>query len=224
VSHELRTPLTSIRSFSEILLDNPALEQERRQEFLRIIVTESERLTRLINRMLDLAKIEAGKLEWHMETVSASEVAREAATALGQLYRDKNVALDLNLRDDVPATFVDRDRLFQVVVNLLSNAVKFSPKDVGRVSLSVESDGGGVLLSVIDNGPGVAPQDRDVIFERFRQVGDTLTAKPQGSGLGLAISRMIIDHFGGRAWVEDARGGGAMFRIWLPRQQAASAA
>jgi Na+/proline symporter/signal transduction histidine kinase len=224
VSHELRTPLTSIRSFSEILLDNPALEQRQRQEFLRIIVTESERLTRLINDMLDLAKIEAGKLEWHMERVSASEVAREAATALGQLFRDKSVELKIELLDNVPATIADRDRLFQVVVNLLSNAVKFSPRDAGRVTLAVETDADGVRLSVTDNGPGIAPKDRDAIFERFRQVGDMLTAKPEGSGLGLAISRMIIEHFGGRAWVEAAPGGGAIFQVWLPREPAAASA
>jgi Na+/proline symporter/signal transduction histidine kinase len=224
VSHELRTPLTSVRSFSEILLDNPALEQRQRQEFLRIIVNESERLTRLINDMLDLAKIEAGKLEWHMQRVSASEVAREAATALGQLFRDKGVELKIELPDSVPTTIADRDRLFQVVVNLLSNAVKFSPRDVGLVTLAVETDTDGVRLSVTDNGPGIAPKDRDAIFERFRQVGDTLTAKPEGSGLGLTISRMIVEHFGGRAWVEEAPGGGAIFRVWLPREPAAASA
>jgi Na+/proline symporter/nitrogen-specific signal transduction histidine kinase len=224
VSHELRTPLTSIRSFSEILLDNPALEQQQRQEFLRIIVTESERLTRLINDMLDLAKIEAGKLEWHMGRVSAIEVAREAATALGQLFRDKNIKFEVELPDSVPTTIADRDRLFQVVVNLLSNAVKFSPRDAGLVTLAVETDTDGVRISVADNGPGIAPTDRDAIFERFRQVGDTLTAKPEGSGLGLAISRMIVEHFGGRAWVDDAPGGGAIFRVWLPREPAAASA
>ena len=224
VSHELRTPLTSIRSFSEILLDNPALEQQQRQEFLRIIVTESERLTRLINDMLDLAKIEAGKLEWHMERVSTSEVAREAATALGQLFRDKNVKLEAHLLDGVSTIIADRDRLFQVVVNLLSNAVKFSPRGVGLVTLTVENDADGIRLSVADNGPGIAPSDREAIFERFRQVGDTLTAKPEGSGLGLAISRMIVEHFGGRASVGDAPGGGAIFQIWLPREPAAASA
>ena len=224
VSHELRTPLTSIRSFSEILLDNPTLEQQQRQEFLRIIVTESERLTRLINDMLDLAKIEAGKLEWHMERVSTSEVAREAATALGQLFRDKSVKLEAHLLDGVSTIIADRDRLFQVVVNLLSNAVKFSPRGVGLVTLTVENDADGIRLSVADNGPGIAPNDREAIFERFRQVGDTLTAKPEGSGLGLAISRMIIEHFGGRASVGDAPGGGAIFQIWLPREPAAASA
>ena len=222
VSHELRTPLTSIRSFSEILLDNPALDQGRRQEFLRIIVTESERLTRLINDMLDLAKIEAGKLEWHMTRVRASEVAAEAAAALGQLFRDKRVELEIELSDGALTILADRDRLFQVVVNLLSNAVKFSPSGTGRVSLAVEADTDGIRLSVADNGPGIAPDHREAIFERFRQVGDMLTAKPEGSGLGLAISRMIVEHFGGRAWVEDAPSGGAIFRVWLPREAAAA--
>jgi Na+/proline symporter/nitrogen-specific signal transduction histidine kinase len=221
VSHELRTPLTSIRSFSEILLDNPTLEQQQRQEFLRIVVTESERLTRLINDMLDLAKIEAGRLEWHMEPVSASEVAREAAAALGQLFRDKHVKLEVKFTDGISTTIADRDRLFQVIVNLLSNAVKFSPSDVGRVGLTVENEANGVRLSVADNGPGVAPGNREAIFERFRQVGDTLTGKPEGSGLGLAISRMIVEHFGGRTWVEDVPGGGAIFRVWLPREPTA---
>jgi signal transduction histidine kinase len=224
VSHELRTPLTSIRSFSEILLDNPALEQPQRQEFLRIIVTESERLTRLINDMLDLAKIEAGKLDWHMERLNAGEIAREATTALSQLFREKAVKLQMQLADGIGGIIADRDRLFQVVVNLLSNAVKFSPRDRGLVTLILENDGDGVRLSVADNGPGIAPSDREAIFERFRQVGDTLTAKPEGSGLGLAISRMIIEHFGGRAWVDDAPAGGAIFRVWLPREPAAATA
>jgi signal transduction histidine kinase len=170
--------------------------------------------------MLDLAKIEAGKLEWHMERVSASEVAREAAIALSQLFRDNRVRLDLKLSEERAMTIADRDRLFQVVVNLLSNAVKFSPRDSGLVTLSVENDGDGVRISVVDNGPGIAPKDREAIFDRFHQVGDTLTAKPQGSGLGLAICRMIVEHFGGRAWVEDAPGGGAMFHVWLPRETA----
>jgi Na+/proline symporter/nitrogen-specific signal transduction histidine kinase len=216
VSHELRTPLTSIRSFSEILLDNPGLEQRQRQEFLRIIVTESERLTRLINDMLDLAKIEAGKLDWHMQQVSVAEIAREAAAALSQLFRDKDVKLELQLADGISRTTADRDRLFQVVVNLLSNAVKFSPHS-GLVTLAVKDGADCVTLSVADNGPGIAPSDRESIFERFRQVGNTLTAKPEGSGLGLAISRMIVEHFGGRVWVEDAPAGGAVFRVRLPR-------
>lgn len=220
VSHELRTPLTSIRSFSEILLDNPALGEEQRQEFLRIIVKESERLTRLINDMLDLAKIESGTLEWQMKRLRPSEVAREAATALGQLFRDKRVGLELRVADEGLTAVADRDRLAQVLVNLLSNAVKFSPKDTGRVVLAVAGDTDGILLSVADNGPGIEPRDREAVFDRFRQGGDTLTAKPEGTGLGLAICRMIVEHFGGRIWVEDSPEGGALFLVRLPREPA----
>jgi Na+/proline symporter/signal transduction histidine kinase len=224
VSHELRTPLTSIRSFSEILLDNPDIEPQQRQEFLGIIVTESERLTRLINDMLDLARIQAGRFDWNMKRVSPNEVAREAAIALGQLFRSKGVKLDVRLSDGVSTIVADRDRLFQVIVNLLSNAVKFSPRDSGLVILAVENDADGVRLCVSDNGPGIAPKDREAIFDRFRQAGDMLTAKPDGSGLGLAISRMIVEHFGGRAGVDDAPGGGATFTVWLPREAAAASA
>ncbi len=170
---------------------------------------------------LDLAAAVPLVANWSVRT---SDVAREAASALRQLFRDKNIVLDMKLPDDEPAAVVDRDRLFQVIINLLSNAVKFSPRDTGRVTLTVGADAVGVRLSVADNGPGIAPQHRDAIFERFRQVGDTLTAKPEGSGLGLAISRMIIEHFGGRAWVEDAFGGGAVFHVWLPREPAAASA
>jgi signal transduction histidine kinase len=143
---------------------------------------------------------------------------------MGQLFRDRRVKLEVKLTDALSTTIADRDRLFQVIVNLLSNAVKFSPGDVGLVALTVENETDGVRLSVADNGPGVAPNQREAIFERFRQVGDTLTSKPEGSGLGLAISRMIIEHFGGRTWVEDGPGGGAIFRVWLPRQPAAALA
>ncbi|MGH6929390.1 MAG: histidine kinase dimerization/phospho-acceptor domain-containing protein, partial [Dongiaceae bacterium] len=147
VSHELRTPLTSIRSFSEILHDNPELAPEKRREFLGIIVKESERLTRLINEVLDLSKIQSGTLEWHMADVDLAELARDAAAATSQLFRDKGVRLDLALPDAAPDLWADRDRLMQVTVNLLSNAVKFCPSADGRDTLAVESDSGAVRLS-----------------------------------------------------------------------------
>jgi Na+/proline symporter/nitrogen-specific signal transduction histidine kinase len=218
VSHELRTPLTSIRSFSEILHDNPQLATDKRGEFLAIIVKESERLTRLINEVLDLSKIQSGTLEWHMADVDLAEVARDAAAATSQLFRDKGVRLDLTLPETAPTLWADRDRLMQVTVNLLSNAVKFCPEAGGRVMLSVVGDPGGVTLSVADNGPGIAPEHHAAVFERFHQVGVTLTAKPQGTGLGLAISRMIVDHHGGRIWVESDLGKGTTFRVRLPRR------
>jgi signal transduction histidine kinase len=217
VSHELRTPLTSIRSFSEILHDNPELAPEKRREFLAIIVKESERLTRLINEVLDLSKIQSGTLEWHMADVDLAEVARDAAATTSQLFRDKGARLELVLPDKAPALWADRDRLMQVTVNLLSNAVKFCPNANGRVTLAVASDPDALTLSVTDNGPGIAPEHHAAVFERFHQVGVTLTGKPQGTGLGLAISRMIVDHHGGRIWVESEPGEGATFRVRVPR-------
>src|SRR5262249_59060114 len=143
--------------------------------------------------------------------------AGEPVRATSQLFRGRGVRLELALPDSAPTVWADRDRLMQVTVNLLSNAVKFSPQDDGRVTLAVTSGLDGVTLGVTDDGPGIAPEHHAAVFERFRQVGDTLTAKPQGSGLGLAICRMIVDHHGGRIWVESEPGKGASFRVRLPR-------
>ena len=110
----------------------------------------------------------------------------------------------------------DRDRLIQVMLNLLSNAVKFCEADRGRVAIKLSAGGDAVRVDVEDNGPGISEQDQRTIFEKFRQVGDTMTAKPQGTGLGLPISRQIIEHFGGRLWVESSPGQGATFSFTLP--------
>jgi Na+/proline symporter/nitrogen-specific signal transduction histidine kinase len=217
VSHELRTPLTSIRSFSEILYNNPDLDPGQRREFLLVIVKESERLTRLINQVLDLSKMESGTLNWDMSEVEMSDMARDAAAAASQLFRDRGVVLELAVPDSTPKVWGDRDRLMQVMVNLLSNAVKFCKPGEGRVKLAVNSDASSVYFSVSDNGTGIAPHHHETIFERFRQVGDTLTAKPEGTGLGLAICRGIVEHLGGRIWVESQLGQGARFCVRLPR-------
>ena len=217
VSHELRTPLTAIRSFSEILHDNPELDPAQRREFLRIVVKESERLSRLISQVLDLAKIEAGKVDWQLADVDLAEVARDAAAATSQLFRDKDARLELAAPDAMPVVTADRDRMMQVTVNLLSNAVKFCPDAGGRVRVSLAPTAQDVLLTVSDNGPGIDPRHHETVFERFHQVGDTLTGKPEGTGLGLAICRMIVEHLGGRIWVESEPNKGARFCVRLPR-------
>ncbi len=216
VTHELRTPLTSIRSFSEILRDNPDIASDERQEFLGIITKESERLTRLINQVLDLAKIEAGRFDWRIGPVDAKSVVGDAMAAIAQLFTEKSVSLDATLPDGLPRVSADRDQLMQVVINLLSNAVKFSPQNSGQVKVSAAATADGVEVRIADNGPGLSPEHRDVIFEKFRQVGDMLTNKPEGSGLGLSISRRIIEHFGGRIWVESEPGKGATFAFQVP--------
>jgi len=216
VNHELRTPLTSIRSFSEILLDNPQLDVDRRNEFYGIIVRETERLTRLINQMLDLAKIQSGQFVAAIAPVDLAAVVHDAIEATGQLLRDKGTSVTV-LDAPLPMVAADRDLLIQVVINLLSNAAKFCPPGKGRVTISYAApDAGQAEFIVADNGPGIAPDMREAVFERFRQAGDMLTDKPEGTGLGLAICRMILASLGGSITVDAGPEGGAAFKVRLP--------
>jgi Na+/proline symporter/nitrogen-specific signal transduction histidine kinase len=216
VTHELRTPLTSIRAFSEILNDNPQLDAAQRGRFLGIVIKESERLTRLINQVLDLAKIESGSAEWHNTEVELKEIIEESIAATSQLFKERGIRVVAELQPEVPTLFADRDRLVQVMLNLLSNAAKFCDKEHGRVEIRLRREAGALRVDVRDNGVGISPEDQQIIFEKFRQVGDTLTEKPQGTGLGLPICREIIGHFGGRLWVESRLGEGASFSFTLP--------
>jgi signal transduction histidine kinase len=221
VSHELRTPLTSIRSFSEILQDYPQLDAPTRSKYLSVIIQEAERLTRLINQVLDLSRIEAGRAEWQMSEVNPREVVEHAVATTIRLFDEKAAVLEVDLPDEVPRIFADRDRLVQVVINLLSNAVKFCADPGGRVAVSLRALPGAIRVDVRDNGVGIAASQQAVIFEKFRQVGDTLTEKPHGTGLGLPISRHIIERHGGRIWVESGssvagKAAGACFSFTLP--------
>ncbi|MEF8749101.1 MAG: sensor histidine kinase [Candidatus Accumulibacter propinquus] len=216
VTHELRTPLTSIRAFSELLRDDPRMHLADRERFLGLIVSEAERLTRLINQTLDLAKIESGRADWNGCELDLKEVIEQSIAATSQLFREKGADVELDLPDNPPLILADRDRLIQVMLNLLSNAVKFLAPGSGRVRVALQRLADGLEVSVADNGPGIRAEDQQLIFEKFRQVGDTMTAKPAGTGLGLPISRRIVEHFGGKLWVESVPGEGATFRFTLP--------
>ncbi len=216
VTHELRTPLTSVRALSEMLHDDPRMELTDRKRFLGIIVSETERLTRLINQILDMAKLESGRAEWTSSAVDIGQVAREAMDSLGQLFREKEVVLEGDIPARGPIVQADRDRLTQVMVNLLSNAVKFVPGGSGRVLVKVAVDGRFVRVLVADNGPGLTREECALIFEKFRQGGNTMTDKPKGTGLGLPISRQIVEYFGGNLWVESEPGAGANFIFTVP--------
>ena len=216
VTHELRTPLTSIRAFTEILLDDPDVELEQRKKFLGIITKETERLTRLINQVLDLAKIESGKAEWAESRIDMREVIVDTLAAMGQLFDEKKIAVEARLPETVSAVNADLDRMIQVMLNLLSNAMKFCDPNVGWIYIALVEMDDHLQVDVRDNGRGIGRDDQAAIFSKFRQVGDTLTDKPHGSGLGLHISRQIVEHFGGRMWVESAPGEGACFSFTLP--------
>jgi len=215
VTHELRTPLTSIRAFSEILRDTPDLDTVQRTRFLGIIIKESERLTRLINQVLDLAKLESSNAEWRETEVDLKELIADSLVATSQLFEDRRIRITTDLQQ-VPSILADRDRLVQVMLNLLSNAAKFCSQEQGEVEVRLRYEAGTIRVDVRDNGLGISPENQKIIFEKFRQVGDTLTDKPQGSGLGLPISRQIISHFGGDFWVESRSGEGATFSFTLP--------
>jgi Na+/proline symporter/nitrogen-specific signal transduction histidine kinase len=216
ITHELRTPLTSIRAFTQILLESPQAEPEQRTRFLGIITKETERLTRLINQVLDLSKIESGRAEWNESAVDMREVVADTVTGMSQVFEEREIQVNTSMPERLKPVKADVDRMIQVMLNLLSNAAKFCEPGRGRIEIAVSEDSGGLRIDVRDNGPGIDPADQKMIFDKFRQVGDALTGRPQGSGLGLHISRQIVEHFGGRMWVQSAPGEGACFSFTLP--------
>ena len=216
VTHELRTPLTSIRAFSEILLANPEMEAAQCSKFLGIIVKESERLTRLINQVLDMAKIDSDRVEWRIDNIDLRALIEDAISSTSQLFRDKAVTLRHDLGHQPVLIEGDHDRLTQVIINLLSNAVKFCPEQRGEVMIRLLALAGRWRIEVIDNGPGIAHDQHKLIFEKFHQVNDPHAGKPKGTGLGLAISQKIVEHHHGRIWVESELGQGATFIVELP--------
>lgn len=228
VSHELRTPLTSVLGFAKIIKKRleviiPAVSDDDRKvqraieqvgTNVDIIISEGERLTALINDVLDLAKIESGKIEWNMQPFSIQEIIERSVTATSALFAARSVELVVDVEADLPTIIGDQDRLIQVVINLISNAAKFTNQ--GTVTCRARRMEDKILVSVIDTGIGIAPDDHKKVFEQFVQVGDTLTDKPQGTGLGLSISKQIVEHHGGRIWVESELSQGSNFSFTLP--------
>jgi signal transduction histidine kinase/Na+/proline symporter len=214
VSHELRTPLTSIRSLSESLLAG-GVPADRQRQFLEIITQQSQRLSRIINELLDLSRIEAGKMEWRTERLDLAQIVAEAAGIHQPLFDERGIALAVVPPSGLAMVLGDSDRLVQVLTNLFSNAAKFTPAG-GRVTVRTFVEDAHAVIEVEDTGIGIPADQQEVVFERFRQVGETLTAKPDGAGLGLPISREIAEHHRGTLTVRSVPGGGSCFRLALP--------
>ena len=230
VSHELRTPLTSVLGFAKIIqkrlnekifpiVDKSDAKTEKTisqiSDNLHVVISEGERLTHLINDVLDLAKIEAGKMDFNQENVSLPEVAERAIAATTALFDQKALKLIRKIDTTIPEIIGDKDKLIQVIINLISNSVKFT--DEGAITCSVFKQNNELIVSIADTGIGIAPEDFDAVFEQFKQVGgDTLTDKPKGTGLGLPICKEIVEHLGGRIWLESERGKGSTFSFALP--------
>jgi Na+/proline symporter/nitrogen-specific signal transduction histidine kinase len=216
VTHELRTPLTSIRALTEMMQDDPEMALEQRQQFLGIVVAEAERLSRLVNQVLDMAKIEAGHAEWHNSDVDMRDVVQQAVNSVAGTCREREIALQTDMPPQLAPLRADADRLMQVVLNLLSNAIKFVPAGSGKIAVRVLDAPVGVTVEVTDNGAGIAPNQHALVFEKFRQADNESGSQP-GTGLGLPISRQIVEHFGGRMWLVSEAGKGACVSFFLPR-------
>jgi len=211
-SHELRTPMTSIKGSLELLLGGYAGElPAEATELLDISLAAVDRLIRLINDLLDIAKIEAGEMVLHLERVNIADSIRKSERCIRSLAEKHQVTIDLEADEDVAPVLADRDRIEQVITNLLSNALKYSPPD-GIVQVCTRNADDAVRVSVIDRGRGIPADQVEKVFDRFHQ----LEGAKKGTGLGLTISRALIEQHGGRIWVESDFGHGATFHFELP--------
>ncbi|BAH75008.1 putative sensor histidine kinase [Solidesulfovibrio magneticus RS-1] len=229
VSHELRTPMTSVLGFAKLIhRDFAKLERSDRtgpkahalarriDGNIAIIIEEGDRLTSLINDVLDLAKIESGSIQWRDREVDVVKLGHRALRAVeGVLDKAPRTRLISSLPDHMPKTIIDPERLLQVLINLLSNAIKFTPQ--GTVELKARCTGNVLRLTVADQGIGIPPQELERIFDNFHQVrrDDSPEHKPHGVGLGLAICRRIVDHYHGRIWAESDGEHGSTFHVEL---------
>lgn len=215
VSHEFKTPLTNIRIAAEVVRDFDDVNAETRRSFLTQTIVETERLTRLVNNLIDLVKIESNEVHWHLTRVDLLALAEEMAGTLAPLVREKRLTLTISRRGETPPVISDPDRVRQVLANLLLNAITFSAHD-STVEVWTRNDGKVVRVFVRDHGVGIEDEARIRIFERFKQVGDTLTEKPPGAGLGLPLSKGIVEHLGGEMAVSSRVGAGSTFVFSLP--------
>jgi len=230
VSHELRTPLTSIKYFAEVMMERAGtIEPARQQKYLRVINEETDRLTRLINDLLDLQKISAGKFKWKLEEIRLDQVVKTTVATFSGAAAARNVRLLGQVDPGLPVVLGDHDKIVQLVANLLSNAIKFT-RSGSKVTVSAERGGDPtritdrrykcyVQVSVTDEGIGIAPENLEKIFEKFQQVEDHFTRSQGGTGLGLSICKEIVLHHGGKIWAESEVDKGSTFSFTIPYEE-----
>ncbi len=215
MSHELRTPLNAVIGFSEVLLERLFGElNDRQDDYLRDILNSGKHLLALLNEILDLSKVEAGRMELEISTVSVPAAIEHAISMVRERAARHRITINSSIEETIDRIESDELRLRQVLVNLLSNAVKFTP-DGGRVDVRAESIGNELVITVRDNGPGIAREDWEPIFESFQQ-GRRGPPREEGTGLGLALCRKIMTLLGGRIWLESEVGVGSAFHVSMP--------
>lgn len=221
VSHELRSPLSAISGYVELLRGKPLEEiaPDKREKALGIIQESTERLTRFINDILDLAKLKAGHVEIHPKAMHLKDLADNIAGLFHPLIEKRGLELTVDVPATVPEIMADEEKVRQVITNLLSNALKFTPAG-GKIRISAKNQTEFIQISVSDTGPGVPEEARDAIFERFRQVNNVknLSGNQKGTGLGLAIAKGNVEAHGGRIWIESELGRGTIVHFTLPNR------
>lgn len=223
VSHELRTPLTSIQGALQLVLGPPRGGRvgiadgipKRARDLLTISLNNTERLIRLINDLLDIAKIEQGRIQLRREALAPEDLCRDAAAEMSAFANNRGIAIDVDLQTRMPKVFADGDRSAQIMVNLISNAIKFSAQGQ-RVLLGARHEGATICFTVRDWGRGIAREDQGRLFQKFQQIDSSATRDVGGTGLGLAISKALVEEQGGRIWLDSEPGKGSTFSFTLP--------
>jgi len=218
MSHELRTPLNAIIGFSEVLIERLFGELNAKQEdYLRDIHSSGAHLLTLINDILDLSKIEAGRMELEPSTFDIASAVANAITLVRERALRHSILLGQQVDGTLTQITADERKFKQILLNLLSNAVKFTP-DGGRVDVLARRENSNAVISVHDTGIGIAPEDQGTVFEEFRQVGHDYTKKQEGTGLGLALTKKFVELHGGTIWLESEPGKGSTFTFSIPMQ------
>ena len=216
VTHELRTPITAIRAASEILHDDNNIPEELRKQFLQNIISESDRLNRLIDKILDLEKFETGKQKIYLSKNNITKTIKNTLDSLQQLIKNKNISVEFDNSNKVIKAFYDEERIIQVIHNLLSNAIKFCSDTEGKIVLSIHEKETDIEVKIHNNGKLIRAEEAEAIFDKFYQSRNQNIKKPIGSGLGLAICKQIIEHHKGNIWSENNVTDGATFIFTLP--------